>query len=419
MRFDGTTHPRKAVELNIGFLSAVDMPAHEGAQVTILKAKMMQPVLKTIFSQALAEKQYEQAAHQMLCQMYEQNLNTALVEAAEDIGKDPALDDAGKQAALRAAVDEYIVRLHSAMVGTPVAKAAQTKTEDGQAYPASDFAYVPDPAKPSEWKLRLTSTPGGEPDPAIVGAAAAALGEGFRGNKVEIPEADRAAVVNRVRAAWHKANPDKSDDQMPQGIAKQEADMADEQTQAELAKFKALSELTDLQKAHYATLGESEQVEFLKGKRDVPADESFTDVDGAVVSKSAVGSAAYTVLKAANTRMAKMQDDMDMQRLTKRAETELKHLPGDVVAKARVLKAVERMPEAERATLDAILKSADAAAAPGFKPAAVAGEESTDPADKLEKMAKQRAADKSISFAQAYNEVLTTDEGKALYKEMQ
>lgn len=195
--------------------------------------------------------------------------------------------------------------------------------------------------------------------------------------------------------------------------------MADEQTRAELAKYKALSELSDVQKAHYATLSEAEQVEFLKGKREVPADESFTDVDGAVISKSAVGSAAYQVMKAQNARLAKMQDDLDMQTLTKRAETELKHLPGDVVAKARVLKAIDKMPEAERATLDQILKAADAAAAPGFKPAAVAGEESNDPADKLEKMAKQHAADNKVSYSAAYTAVLATDEGKALYKEMQ
>lgn len=328
MRPDGHQGPRRATKLRVQFLSGVDAPAHQGADVSIIKFKTgnaMQPVLKTIFSQALAEKQYEKAVNDMLCQAWELRLDAALREVAEDIGKDPMLDEAGKQAALRAAVDEYIVRLHSAMVGTPVSKTVDTK----------------------------------------------------------------------------------------------EAEMADEQIQADLAKYKALSELTDLQKAHYATLGEAEQVEFLKGKRDVPADESFTDVDGGVVFKSAVGSAAFNVMKGQHERMAKMQDDMDLQRLTKRAETEMKHLPGELVAKARVLKAVERMPEAERATLDAILKAADAAAAPGFKPAAVAGEESTDPADKLEKMAKQRAADNKISYNQAYTEVLGTDEGKALYKEMQ
>jgi hypothetical protein len=92
---------------------------------------------------------------------------------------------------------------------------AQTKTEDGKNYPSSDYAYVPDPEKPSTWKLRLTSTPGGDPDPRIVGAAAAALGPGFRGNKVQIPQADREKVKAKVRSAWKEANPDKETSEMP------------------------------------------------------------------------------------------------------------------------------------------------------------------------------------------------------------
>lgn len=95
--------------------------------------------------------------------------------------------------------------------------AETTKTEDGKAYPRSDFAYTPSDA-PGSWKLRLTSAPGGPPDPRIVGAAVAALGAGFRGNKVEIPEEDRAAVISRVRAAWKKANPDKAEGDMPDVI---------------------------------------------------------------------------------------------------------------------------------------------------------------------------------------------------------
>lgn len=98
----------------------------------------------------------------------------------------------------------------------------QTKSEGGKQFPASDYAYVPDAESPSTWKLRLTSEPGGDPDPAIVGAAAVALGAGFRGQKVEIPEQDRAGVVARVRSAWKRANPEKDEDQMPEGIAKTE-----------------------------------------------------------------------------------------------------------------------------------------------------------------------------------------------------
>lgn len=94
-----------------------------------------------------------------------------------------------------------------------------TKTEDGENFPSGDYAYVPDPDMPSTWKLRLTSTPGGDPDPQIVGAAIAALGKGFRGNKVQIPSAELAKVKAKVKSAWKKANPDKDEKDMPTVIA--------------------------------------------------------------------------------------------------------------------------------------------------------------------------------------------------------
>ena len=93
-----------------------------------------------------------------------------------------------------------------------------TKTEDGKAFPASDYAYVPDATKPSTWKLRLTLTPGGKPDARIVGAAVAALGKGFRGQKVQIPSAALAGVKAKVRSAWRKANPDKKAADIPAAI---------------------------------------------------------------------------------------------------------------------------------------------------------------------------------------------------------
>lgn len=95
-----------------------------------------------------------------------------------------------------------------------------TKSEgDAGNFPSSDYAYVPDPDMPSTWKLRLTSTPGGDPDPSIVGAAIAALGKGFRGNKVEIPSNELSAVKAKVKSAWKKANPDKSEDEMPLALS--------------------------------------------------------------------------------------------------------------------------------------------------------------------------------------------------------
>lgn len=84
---------------------------------------------------------------------------------------------------------------------------AATKTEDGEQFPAEAFAYVPDPERPSTWKLRLWDSVAEKETAAQVGRAVAALTSGFRGNKVDIPAADRDAVIGRVRAAWRRTHP--------------------------------------------------------------------------------------------------------------------------------------------------------------------------------------------------------------------
>lgn len=95
------------------------------------------------------------------------------------------------------------------------------KTEDGQQYPAEAYAYVPDPEKPSTWKLRLWEDPEKKVTASQVGAAVAALGKGFRGNKVDIPSEDLGKVKSKIREAWQEANPDKSAEDMPDVLKKQ------------------------------------------------------------------------------------------------------------------------------------------------------------------------------------------------------
>lgn len=69
----------------------------------------------------------------------------------------------------------------------------KTKEVDGKEYPASEFAYVPDPEKPSTWKLPIF-------DAHHVGGALAAMTSDYRGNPVEIPERDRKAVMEKIMA---------------------------------------------------------------------------------------------------------------------------------------------------------------------------------------------------------------------------
>lgn len=167
-------------------------------------------------------------------------------------------------------------------------KAVDGKTQDGARFPASDFAYVPDRKEPSTWKLRLTRTPGGKPDAGIVGAAVAALGKGFRGNRAQIPDEDRPAVVARVRAAWKQANPDKGGEELPDVLKGEtntmpmtleqlekkftEVEGSVTKLQAENDFLKRENELvTKMSKRErkaYASMGEEKQKEFMAGDMD-------------------------------------------------------------------------------------------------------------------------------------------------------
>jgi hypothetical protein len=97
-----------------------------------------------------------------------------------------------------------------------MAERKPVKVENGVEFPAEAYAYVPDPEKPSTWKVRLWEDPEKKETPRQVGMAVAALGPGgFRGNRVEIPPEDLPKVKARVRAAWKKVHPDAGEEEMP------------------------------------------------------------------------------------------------------------------------------------------------------------------------------------------------------------
>ena len=97
---------------------------------------------------------------------------------------------------------------------------AMTKHEGSETLSASDYAYVPDPNKPSTWKLRID-------DAQHVGGAIAAIGKGFRGQKVTIPPSDMAKVKAKLRAAWLKFHPDMSEKDLPDTLNSRQSTMVD------------------------------------------------------------------------------------------------------------------------------------------------------------------------------------------------
>jgi len=353
----------------------------------------------------------------------------------------------------------------------PIKKDAQTKTQDGEEFPKGDFAYTPDSTDPSTWKLRTTSTPGGSPDADIVGAAAAALSPGgFRGQKVQIPEADRPGVVAKVRAAWIKSNPDKTESDMPTSLTKsgdeQESTMpinANEKPEDAIKRLdgevKAAAEkaataeknakeqatvakLNDVAKKAFGDMTTQEKVAF----HNASSEDQEAMLAKAVAKSSDANPVIYKAVDGVEYRknddprmvaLAKRADESDKASresvekaanadFAKRAGTELANLPGDEVVKVAVLKAVEGIKdEAAKKGALALLKAGNTAMKGAFvrkgagvdKAGETADESTQDGAEaKIDTLAKaivEKSAGKT-SYAAAYTKVL--EENPDLYE---
>lgn len=101
-----------------------------------------------------------------------------------------------------------------------VFKAKKYKTEGGVKFYANDFLYVPDPEKPSTWKLRIAEGSTGNVTIAQLGRASAAFSSGgFRGNKVQVPSSDVAKIKTKLRNLYKKLGA--KDDEIPESISKE------------------------------------------------------------------------------------------------------------------------------------------------------------------------------------------------------
>ena len=125
---------------------------------------------------------------------------------ADMIERVAAVKDALKEA-VRYIVDEYADDM-------PTEEYA-TKREQGEDWEMSAFLHHPDPDKPSEWKLRIKEMVDGKKQvtKAQLGRAAAALGKGFRGNRVQLSAEDRASAVRKLKAEYRKMGV--ADEDMP------------------------------------------------------------------------------------------------------------------------------------------------------------------------------------------------------------
>jgi len=92
--------------------------------------------------------------------------------------------------------------------------AVTRRAGDGKDYPASAYIIVPDPQKPSTWKLRIKEYVSGslQVTRSILSMAAQAVGpSGFRGQKVQLSAQDMAKAKSRILAEYRKLGVAKED----------------------------------------------------------------------------------------------------------------------------------------------------------------------------------------------------------------
>lgn len=216
-------------------------------------------------------------------------------------------------------------------------------------------------------------------------------------------------------------------------LEKQVADMtakAEAQT-AQLAELTLKASMTDIEKNYYEGLDDTAKKSFAalsaadrlskaklaKAEKEA-GDEVLKTSDGMEIRKSVVGDSMFAFAKSQEARISKQAEDLAkaqeataMAGFTKKAETELAHLPGELTAKAELLKSVATLPEAVRTTLDTMLKAGDGALKVAFNTVGKRGGEAREGSAEAQlnkKAADLRKADASLTQAQAitkaYNE---------------
>lgn len=325
------------------------------------EAGMPMPEPAQTFDEVVAEMEAANAAHELheaVCPLLH-----ALKESVHSIINDPETE--GKAALVQESADQFMSELKDALVGKGVIEKAATKTEAGAEYPAAAYAYVPDPEKPSTWKLRLWETPDKKETAAQVGRAMAAMGRGFRGNKVQIPATEMAAVRAKVRAAWRKTNPDMSMSDMPAVLkGEQQMELTQEQFDALKAEVvQATAKIGELSKAlesEKARAGTAEAALETANKELAKVAPPKTEMEKRLaILPEEVSKAIRAEVEGYQKRVEMLEERDAIAKFDKIAREDYPNLPGS--EKGRVLKAVDSLPDFEKGELMKLLKGANEA----------------------------------------------------------
>jgi hypothetical protein len=200
---------------------------------------------------------------------------------------------------------------------------------------------VPEPTKPSTWKLRLWETPEKKVTAPQVGRAVAALGPGgFRGNRVQIPAADLPGVKAKVRRAWKQVHPDAGASDVPSAIKSTEGNMPDLKELIE-----SLADMDDEAKAKVRKALEMEPEDVFDKLTKATDEQKVALAKALGIEKVDDDSLVEKVLKKLGLKAADQDPDPDVPEAVRKAVDEVK--ASVQKAEDRADKAEERMKKAE------------------------------------------------------------------------
>lgn len=97
----------------------------------------------------------------------------------------------------------------------------EQRSENGMQFSRTDYAYVPDPDRPSTWRLRIAERPGKITVQQLNRISTALSNQGLNNKKMEIPEEAVASVKKRIRYEYRRLGI--SDSRIPQSVKEQDS----------------------------------------------------------------------------------------------------------------------------------------------------------------------------------------------------
>lgn len=159
--------------------------------------------------------------------------------------------------------------------------------------------------------------------------------------------------------------------------------------------------------AEIATL--KSDLEVAKAATKTAQTDEVIKVGAIEVRKSVVGDTTFAVMKA-------QQEEIELHKFTTQANADIPNLPGEAADKAKVLRVISTLDAPVAKTLTEMLKGGNAAMVKAVKElGAGGGGNQDDPDEQLDQMALKYGKDNKVSKAVAYDAVLSTPEGQALY----